>query len=125
MRLGSRIGNSIGGFSDVSHSHWADSDLLRSALGVFDGKVYEALWKAAQREPLNETDVPDGYEVRRFFKFFGWPCIPCLWIRHVLGSSLHRVLLYPLSHHSFRDLLDLHRETILVPIVPVQLGRHV
>lgn len=34
-----------------------------SALGGDDGLVYEALWSRAQQEPLNETDVPDGYSV--------------------------------------------------------------
>ena len=27
--------------------------------------MYEALWERAQKDPLNETEVPDGYEVRR------------------------------------------------------------
>ncbi|KAL0578790.1 hypothetical protein V5O48_003202 [Marasmius crinis-equi] len=35
---------------------------LDSALGVFDGQVYKALWERAQTEPLNQTEVPDGYE---------------------------------------------------------------
>ncbi|KAI0341183.1 acyl-CoA oxidase [Trametopsis cervina] len=35
---------------------------LDSALGVYDGKVYEALWERSQREPLNATNIPDGYE---------------------------------------------------------------
>ena len=35
-----------------------------SALGVYDGKVYEALWDRAQKDPLNDAEVPDGYEVR-------------------------------------------------------------
>ena len=43
----------------------AHSDIfLYSALGVYDGKVYEALWERAQSEPLNRKEVPDGYEVR-------------------------------------------------------------
>lgn len=37
-----------------------------SALGVHDGKVYEALWNRAQTEPLNRTEVPEAYEVRRY-----------------------------------------------------------
>lgn len=36
----------------------------RSALGVYDGKVYEQLWKRAQDEPLNRTEIPVAYEVR-------------------------------------------------------------
>ncbi|KAF8147662.1 peroxisomal oxidase [Crassisporium funariophilum] len=36
---------------------------LDSALGVFNGKVYEALWERAQQEPLNSTDIPAAYEV--------------------------------------------------------------
>ncbi|TRM55468.1 acyl-CoA dehydrogenase/oxidase C-terminal [Schizophyllum amplum] len=35
---------------------------LDSALGVYDGRVYEALWERAQREPLNEKEVTDAYE---------------------------------------------------------------
>lgn len=35
---------------------------LDSALGVYDGKVYEALWKCVQSEPLNQTEVPTAYE---------------------------------------------------------------
>ena len=34
-----------------------------SALGVYNGKVYEALWERAQTEPLNRTQVPVAYEV--------------------------------------------------------------
>ncbi|KAK7029744.1 acyl-coenzyme A oxidase [Favolaschia claudopus] len=35
---------------------------LDSALGAYDGKVYEALWAKAQQEPLNETDVTEAYQ---------------------------------------------------------------
>ncbi|KDQ56007.1 hypothetical protein JAAARDRAFT_59460 [Jaapia argillacea MUCL 33604] len=35
---------------------------LDSALGVRDGMVYQRLWDAAQKEPLNEREIPDGYE---------------------------------------------------------------
>lgn len=41
-----------------------------SALGVYDGNVYEELWKYTQTEPLNQTEVPDGYEVS-----FGLACL--------------------------------------------------
>ena len=34
---------------------------LRSTLGSWDGRVYERLFEAARRTPLNRTDVPDGY----------------------------------------------------------------
>lgn len=36
---------------------------ITSALGVYDGKVYEALWKHAQAEPLNGSEVPEAYQV--------------------------------------------------------------
>jgi hypothetical protein len=36
---------------------------LTSALGVYDGNVYEALWERAKTEPLNRREVPEGYEV--------------------------------------------------------------
>ncbi|KAK7024780.1 acyl-coenzyme A oxidase [Favolaschia claudopus] len=35
---------------------------LDSALGVYDGKVYEALWERVRHEPLNQTDVTEAYE---------------------------------------------------------------
>ncbi|KAE9389428.1 acyl-CoA oxidase [Gymnopus androsaceus JB14] len=35
---------------------------LDSALGVYDGKAYQALWDRAQMEPLNAKEVPDAYE---------------------------------------------------------------
>ncbi|KAF8190757.1 peroxisomal oxidase [Mycena galopus ATCC 62051] len=35
---------------------------LDSALGVYDGKVYEALWARVQQEPLNQTEVTEAYE---------------------------------------------------------------
>jgi len=34
---------------------------LDSALGLYDGRVYEALWAKAQSEPLNSNEVPKGY----------------------------------------------------------------
>ncbi|KAF8591665.1 acyl-CoA oxidase [Ramaria rubella] len=35
---------------------------LDSALGMKDGRAYEALWERAQLEPLNRADIPEGYE---------------------------------------------------------------
>ncbi|KAL0078780.1 acyl-CoA dehydrogenase/oxidase C-terminal [Phycomyces blakesleeanus] len=35
---------------------------LHSALGKYDGKVYEAMTQMAEREPLNHTQVVQGYE---------------------------------------------------------------
>eukprot|EP01120_Amphizonella_sp_Union-15-10_P016186 TRINITY_DN8453_c0_g1_i1.p1 TRINITY_DN8453_c0_g1~~TRINITY_DN8453_c0_g1_i1.p1 ORF type:complete len:652 (-),score=118.79 TRINITY_DN8453_c0_g1_i1:70-2025(-) len=35
---------------------------LNSALGRYDGDVYNALFEWTKKEPLNETDVPSGYE---------------------------------------------------------------
>jgi acyl-CoA oxidase len=35
--------------------------LLNSCLGRYDGRVYEALLESTQYEPLNDTDVSDGY----------------------------------------------------------------
>ena len=37
-----------------------------SALGVYNGKVYEALWERAKAEPLNRTEIPAAYEVRKY-----------------------------------------------------------
>jgi acyl-CoA oxidase len=39
-------------------------------LGVYNGKVYEALWERAQTEPLNRTQVPVAYEVKLYVKHF-------------------------------------------------------
>ncbi|KAF9234864.1 peroxisomal oxidase [Melanogaster broomeanus] len=41
-----------------SFSDWT----LDSALGVFDGRVYEELWRQIQLEPLNQIDGAPGYE---------------------------------------------------------------
>ncbi|KAJ7459398.1 peroxisomal oxidase [Mycena galericulata] len=35
---------------------------LDSALSVYDGRVYEALWARVQDEPLNQTEVTEAYE---------------------------------------------------------------
>jgi acyl-CoA oxidase len=35
---------------------------LHSALGRYDGRVYESMTKMAEAEPLNHTLVVDGYE---------------------------------------------------------------
>nr|GAT48801.1 peroxisomal oxidase [Mycena chlorophos] len=35
---------------------------LDSALGVYDGRAYEAMWARAQTEPLNKTEVTDAFE---------------------------------------------------------------
>ncbi|KAI0354185.1 acyl-CoA oxidase [Trametes cingulata] len=35
---------------------------LDSALGQYDGNAYEELWRRVQMEPLNKSEVPDGYE---------------------------------------------------------------
>ncbi|KAG5650389.1 hypothetical protein H0H81_012401 [Sphagnurus paluster] len=50
--------NAIGLSDAFGFTDWE----LDSALGVFDGKVYEALWQRAQEEPLNRTEVTSGYE---------------------------------------------------------------
>lgn len=39
---------------------------LNSALGRFDGNAYQALYEWAKKEPLNQEDLPPGYE--RFLK---------------------------------------------------------
>lgn len=50
--------NAIGLTDAFGFSDWE----LDSALGVYDGRVYEALWARVQTEPLNRTEVPDAYE---------------------------------------------------------------
>ncbi|KAI0651075.1 acyl-CoA oxidase [Trametes meyenii] len=35
---------------------------LDSVLGRYDGNAYEELWKRVQEEPLNASEVPQGYE---------------------------------------------------------------
>ncbi|KAK0476960.1 peroxisomal oxidase [Armillaria novae-zelandiae] len=51
--------NAIGFTDAFGFSDWE----LDSALGVYDGRVYEALWARVQTEPLNQTEVPEAYEV--------------------------------------------------------------
>ncbi|KAE9240769.1 hypothetical protein PF004_g7351 [Phytophthora fragariae] len=42
---------------------WDFSDFeLNSALGRFDGDIYRALVDHAEREPLNASQVPEGYD---------------------------------------------------------------
>ncbi|KAF5366862.1 hypothetical protein D9757_011921 [Collybiopsis confluens] len=48
----------IGLTDAIGFSDWE----LDSALGVYDGRVYQALWDTAQLEPLNAKEVPDAYE---------------------------------------------------------------
>ena len=44
---------------------------VASALGVYDGRVYQELWERIQHEPLNAQEVTPGYEVcRPFFVSF-------------------------------------------------------
>ncbi|KAF8056038.1 peroxisomal oxidase [Lyophyllum atratum] len=50
--------NAIGLSDAFGFTDWE----LDSALGVFDGKVYDALWERAQTEPLNQTEVTTAYE---------------------------------------------------------------
>ncbi|KAK0433149.1 peroxisomal oxidase [Armillaria borealis] len=50
--------NAIGLTDAFGFSDWE----LDSALGVYDGRVYEALWARVQTEPLNRTEVPEAYE---------------------------------------------------------------
>lgn len=35
---------------------------LGSVLGQYDGNVYPALYEQAWKDPLNESEVPEGYE---------------------------------------------------------------
>ncbi|KAL4172680.1 hypothetical protein KRP22_007843 [Phytophthora ramorum] len=42
---------------------WDFSDFeLNSAIGRYDGDIYRALVEQAEREPLNISEVPEGYE---------------------------------------------------------------
>ncbi|KAG6809524.1 hypothetical protein H0H92_015920 [Tricholoma furcatifolium] len=49
--------NAIGLTDAFGFTDWE----LDSALGVYDGRVYDALWARAQTEPLNKTEVTDAY----------------------------------------------------------------
>lgn len=49
--------NAIGLTDAFGFSDWS----LDSALGVFDGRVYEALWQRAQMEPMNKDEVTPAY----------------------------------------------------------------
>lgn len=37
-------------------------EVLNSALGAYDGNVYERLYAEAQKSPLNQQPVPDAFE---------------------------------------------------------------
>jgi acyl-CoA oxidase len=43
---------------------------LKSTLGAFDGRVYERMFEAAMKGPLNKTDVPDTFHkhIKPLFK---------------------------------------------------------
>lgn len=49
--------NAIGLTDAFGFSDWS----LDSALGVSDGRVYEALWKRVQMEPMNKDEVTPAY----------------------------------------------------------------
>jgi acyl-CoA oxidase len=49
--------NAIGLTDAFGFSDWS----LDSALGVSDGRVYEALWKRVQMEPMNKDEVTSAY----------------------------------------------------------------
>ncbi|KNZ71905.1 Peroxisomal acyl-coenzyme A oxidase 1 [Termitomyces sp. J132] len=53
----SLLSNAIG----LTDAFGIDDWVLDSALGVYDGNVYNALWERAQAEPLNKTDVTNAY----------------------------------------------------------------
>lgn len=55
--LGLLLPESIGLTDAFGFTDWE----LDSALGVYDGRAYEALWERTKTEPLNNTEVPDGY----------------------------------------------------------------
>ncbi|KAG2052587.1 peroxisomal oxidase [Suillus hirtellus] len=50
--------NAIGLTDAFGFSDWS----LDSALGVSDGRVYEALWKRVQMEPMNKYEVTPAYD---------------------------------------------------------------
>ncbi|KYK68260.1 acyl-CoA dehydrogenase, middle domain-containing protein [Toxoplasma gondii TgCatPRC2] len=45
----------------IADAFWIPDQLLNSALGRYDGRVYEALMESTKMEPLNRLDVPPGY----------------------------------------------------------------
>ncbi|CBZ56099.1 Pc13g14410 protein, related [Neospora caninum Liverpool] len=45
----------------IADAFWIPDQLLNSALGRYDGRVYEALLNSTKMEPLNRMDVPPGY----------------------------------------------------------------
>ncbi|KAG2145674.1 acyl-CoA dehydrogenase/oxidase C-terminal [Suillus cothurnatus] len=49
--------NAIGLISAFGFSDWS----LDSALGVSDGRIYEAPWKRVQMEPMNKDEVTPAY----------------------------------------------------------------
>ncbi|KAJ7873471.1 peroxisomal oxidase [Mycena olivaceomarginata] len=55
---GELVPEAIGLTDAFGFSDWE----LDSALGVYDGKAYDALWARVQQEPLNQTEVTEAYE---------------------------------------------------------------
>jgi acyl-CoA oxidase len=63
-------------------------NVLYSALGVYNGKVYEALWERTKAEPLNLTEVPAAYEVRKCDTTLLHLTHICPFLRHLSSLSL-------------------------------------
>lgn len=63
IRLVSPTGSWTGKHFNCFWSRLETSIHAFSALGVYDGRVYEALWNKAQTEPLNKSEYPSGYSV--------------------------------------------------------------
>ena len=55
--------NAIGLSDAFGFTDWE----LDSALGTYDGSVYQELWKRTKLEPLNDQEVVDGYKVGGLF----------------------------------------------------------
>lgn len=76
MHLASRTGSLIGALILPSAAGDAQvdgfiGDVPVSALGVYNGNVYETLRERVKDEPLNQTEVVPGYEVRLASYIYG------------------------------------------------------
>ncbi|KAF9234860.1 peroxisomal oxidase [Melanogaster broomeanus] len=80
-----------------------------SALGVFDGHVYEELWRRVQLEPLNQIDGTPGYEIP-------WSNYALFSVSH-LCFELRRITMSPALVLTRKGLSTLHRHigSILTP----------
>lgn len=86
---------------------------LNSSLGVYHGRVYESLWEHALAEPLNLSEVTNGYEVSMVIEI-SRIVVHTMIVRHPSGQSYNAVN----CRHSFFVLNKVIRPENFVPNSP-------